>query len=402
MTQFGEYTRNEDRYETTVIDGFVVPVEDPAEEAEDHPHLVGEDVKAFIDKEIEETKLIVGESYDHAFLTEGTCIIASKPKVGKSYFVMTMALAVAGGHDFLGYETRQADVLYFDYETNEYTRQRRVKNILEANGWEAPEGKLTFSSSKARLGHGFEEMLSEYLTDHPKTELVIIDMYQQIVNEKKSMKENDYEQAYRNFDSLNTLAKWHHAAIVLVMHSRKEINQDDPFSNILGSVGLQGATDQMLTLGRKGLDGPIRIWGKAKTHDSSPMLTLKHEKSLWSVVDNSEWDGYQERSDNDAEYMWSAVRTLVVKVAQDKGIWKGRASALKDLDAEYGIGVLESPKLIGGFLHRYNGMFMKHDNVRVRIIKNGSGGKHYEISDGNLPEMPDGFEPTTAANDIPF
>ena len=394
MTQYGELSRD-DMYRTTVEDGMLVPM---ADEVEDHPHVDGEDVKLFMEKEIKETKLIVGESYEHAFLTEGTCIIASKPKVGKSYFVMTMALAVAGGHDFIGYKTNQCSVLYFDYETNEYTRQRRLKNILDANGWEAPEGKLTFSTSKARVGHGFEDMLGEYLIDHPDTGLVIIDMYQQVVDEKRSVKENDYEQAYRNFDALNELARWFGVAIVLVMHSRKEIDQDDPFSNILGSVGLQGATDQMLTLGRRGLDGPIRIWGKAKTHDSSPMLTMKHEKSLWTVVDDSEWDGYQERSDNDAEYMGSDIRTAVLRIANERGFWKGRASEIKDLAMDYGIGISETPKLIGGFLHRYDGMFLKKDNVRVKIVKNGSGSKQYEISD---TEIPDGFEKSPLM-ELPF
>lgn len=395
MTQYGELSRD-DMHRTTVEDGMLVPMDD--EVAEEHPHVDGEDVKLFMEKEIKETKLIVGESYDHAFLTEGTCIIASKPKVGKSYFVMTMALAVAGGHDFIGYKTNQCNVLYFDYETNEYTRQRRLKNILEANGWEAPEGKLTFSTSKARVGHGFEDMLAEYLTEHPDTGLVIIDMYQQVVDEKKSAKENDYEQAYRNFDALNELARWFSVAIVLVMHSRKEINQDDPFSNILGSVGLQGATDQMLTLGRRGLDGPIRIWGKAKTHDSSPMLTMKHEKSLWTVVDDSEWDGYQERADNDAEYMGSDIRTAVIRIAKDQGFWRGRASELRSVAQDYGIGIGETPKLIGGFLHRYDGMFLKKDNIRVKIVKNGSGSKQYEISDGELPE---GFEKSPLM-ELPF
>ena len=395
MTQYGELSRDE-TYRTTIEDGMVIPMDTPDEE--DHPHVDGEDVAQFIDKQIKETKLIVGESYEHAFLTEGTCIIASKPKVGKSYFVMTMALAVAGGHDFLGYQTHQCKVLYFDYETNEYTRQRRVKNILDANGWEAPSGQLTFSTSRARVGHGFEEMLAEYLMDNTDTGLVIIDMYQQVVDEKKSMKENDYEQAYRNFDKLNELARWFGIAIVLVMHSRKEINQDDPFSNILGSVGLQGATDQMLTMGRRGLDGPIRIWGKAKTHDSSPMLTMRHEKSLWTVVDNAEWDGYQEQADNDVEYMGSDIRTAVIEIAKNKGCWKGRASDIRSLALDYGIGIGETPKLIGGFMHRYVGMFLKCDGIKVKIVQNGTGGKQYEISDG---ETPDGFE-RSPLMEVPF
>jgi hypothetical protein len=300
-----------------------------------------------------------------------------------------MALAVAGGYDFLGYKTQQCDVLYFDFETNDYTRQRRLKNILEANDWPDPGDSMKISASKARLGHGFEEMLAGYLADHDRVGLVVVDMYQQVVDEKKSSRENDYEQAYRNFDTLNDLARWFGIALVLVMHSRKEVNQDDPFSNILGSVGLQGATDQMLTLGRKGLEGPIRVWGKAKTHDSSPMLTLRHEKSLWRVVDNSEWDSYKDQADNKAEYTSSDIRAAVVKIVEEQVSWRGRASELKDAALEHGIGIEETPKLIGGFLHRYDGMFLKRDGIRITIVKNGSGSSYYEIRDNNIPQ---GFE----------
>ena len=379
-------SKDKSTYKTTVDHGIIVPA---AQEEDLVPEVVAESVDQLITKEIEHTKLIVGDEYDRALLTEGTCIIASKPKVGKSYFAMTMALAVAGGHDFLGYKTHQCGVLYFDYETNEYTRQRRLKNILEANNWDPPGEDMMVSSVKARIGHGFEDMLAGYLEEHPNTNLVIIDMYQQIVDEKKSSRENDYEQAYRNFDLLNELARWYRIALVLVMHSRKEVNQDDPFSNILGSVGLQGATDQMLTLGRKGLDGPIRVWGKAKTHDSSPMLTMTHEKSLWKVVDNSEWDGYSAQADDREEYAGSPIRSVVIKLVKEQTSWKGRARELLDAAAEVGIALDRSPKEIGLFLHRYKGMFSKEDNVMVNIIKNGSGGSTYEIRDGSVP---DGFE----------
>lgn len=67
MTQYGELSRDE-TYRTTIEDGMVIPMDTPDEE--DHPHVDGEDVAQFIDKQIKETKLIVGESYEHAFLTE--------------------------------------------------------------------------------------------------------------------------------------------------------------------------------------------------------------------------------------------------------------------------------------------------------------------------------------------
>ena len=397
MTRYGALLE-EPKHKTTTEGGIIIPIDNPEDEI---VPVEGESVEDLISKEIKETKLIVGENYDNALLTEGTCIIASKPKVGKSYFAMTMAIAIAGGHDFLGYKTRQCDVLYFDYETNDFTRQRRLKNILDANGWEVPNN-ITISQTKGRIGHGFDDSLGSYLVDHPNTGVVIIDMYQQIVDEKKSTRENDYEQAYRNFDKLNDLAKSFGIALILVMHSRKEVNQDDPFSNILGSVGLQGATDQMLTLGRRGMDGPIRMWGKAKTHDSSPMLTLRHENSLWRVVDNAEWDGYQEQSEDEADYIGSSIRRAIIEIVKAEGIWKGRARELTKAAMEIGVGIEEDSRAVGRFLHRYQGMLLNREKILVKIINNGSGGSIYEIKNpDSVKDIPKGFE-QISNNLIPF
>ena len=46
---------------------------------------------------------------------------------------------------------------------------------------------------------------------------------------------------------------------------------------------------------------------------------------------------------------------------------------------QYGIGLTESNKEIGGFLNKMQGMFLDYDNVLVEKIKNGTGPWIYKI-----------------------
>jgi hypothetical protein len=79
---------------------------------------------------------------------------------------------------------------------------------------------------------------------------VVIDVFQIIRSPSKNVKETEYEHAYRDITPLNELAQRHHISIILVCHDRKAVDPDDPFSNILGSTGLQGAATQMMVMFR--------------------------------------------------------------------------------------------------------------------------------------------------------
>ena len=45
----------------------------------------------------------------------------------------------------------------------------------------------------------------------------------------------------------------------------------------------------------------------------------------------------------------------------------------------------ETPKEVGGFLHRHQGRFLDDDRIQIQIIENGTGPKIYRIQ--KLPLM---------------
>lgn len=336
---------------------------------------------ALMQKDLPEPRVIVGVDNELPLLVEGTCILSAKPKVGKSWLALAMCIAVANGDDFLGYKTRKSSALYLDLETSEQLQQKRLRRML--NGAEPPKN-FYLETETDTIENGFVDQIEDYLKQDPNIGLVVIDVFQIIRSTAKSAKETEYEHAYRDITPLNELAQKHHISIILVMHDRKSVDPDDPFSNILGSTGLQGAATQMIVMYRRRKDDPIHISVKGKTIDGLPELNVKLEQAQWSIVDGCN-SAEQERARLISQYNTSSIRKAVIAIAEHNKIWKGRCSTLVNDAIGYEVAVTETPKEVGGFLHRHQGRFLDDDRIQIQIIENGTGPKIYRIQ--KLPLM---------------
>lgn len=348
-----------------------------------------------MEKDLPEPRVFVGVGEELPILLEGTCILSAKPKLGKSWLALCMCIAIANGEDFLGYRTQKCSTLYLDLETSETLQQKRLRKVLKG----APVPKNFYLETETDpLEDGFVEQIEAYLKEDPNIGVVVIDVFQIIRSASKNMKETEYEHAYRDITPLNELAQKHHISIILVSHDRKAVDPDDPFSNILGSTGLQGAATQMIVMFRKRKEDPIHISVKGKTIDGLPELNVKLDRGEWSIVEGVN-DAEREQQRLETEYANSDIRRAVIEIASRNIMWKGRCSTLINDAIEYGIGMTESPKAVGGFIHRHQGRFMKEDDIKIGIIDNGSGAKMYRICkstvdtvDENRVVTVDGFE----------
>jgi len=337
--------------------------------------------EALMDKDLPDPIAYIGVDSELPLLVEGTCILSAKPKLGKSWFALGMCLALANGDDFLGYKTRQCSTLYLDLETSEVIQKRRLKRYLK--GKPVPKN-FYLETETDSIDNGFVEQIEAYLEQDPNIGLVVVDVFQIIRSPSKNFKETEYDHAYRDITPLNNLAQKHHISIILVSHDRKSVDPDDPFSNILGSTGLQGAATQMIVMFKRKKDDPIHVSVKGKTIDGLPDLNVKLENAEWSVVEG--YDGVSRDKEKALwEYRESLIRTAVVQIASNNTMWKGRCSSIIKGAIENDIPLTDSAKIVGGFLHKHQGRFLAEDNIKIRIINNGTGPKIYEIT--NLPLM---------------
>lgn len=75
-------------------------------------HTIDSDV--LFEKQLEKRKFIVD-----GLLPEGLTVLSGDPKIGKSFFALSLSVSVAKGESFLCFPTRRCDVLYFSFEDDE-------------------------------------------------------------------------------------------------------------------------------------------------------------------------------------------------------------------------------------------------------------------------------------------
>ena len=340
-------------------------------------------------KDLPEPKVFIGVDNELPILVEGTCILSAKPKLGKSWLALGMCIAIANGDDFMGYKTRRCSTLYLDLETSEQLQQKRLRKMLKG---EKPPSNFYLETETDTIENGFVDQIENYLQQDSDIGVVVIDVFQIIRSTAKSAKETEYEHAYRDITPLNELAQKHHISIILVCHDRKAVDPDDPFSNILGSTGLQGAATQMIVMFRRRKDDPIHISIKGKTIDGLPELNVKLENAEWSVV---EWGDSAELEKNrkEAEYKNSPIRKAILAIAENNQMWKGRCSTLINDAIGYEVAITEGAREVGGFLHRHQGRFLEADGIKIEIIDNGSASKIYKIQKSTIHTIHENEDP---------
>lgn len=331
---------------------------------------------ALLDKDVADPVVYVGVGDEVPLLVEGTCILSAKPKLGKSWFALALCLAVTSGDDFLGRKTKKCSALYLDLETSENLQQRRLKKMLKGA---KVSPRFYIDTETDGLNHGFIDQIENYMEQDPDIGVVVVDVFQIIRSPQKGNKENEYDHAYRDLTPLNALAQKYHISIILVCHDRKAVNEEDPFSNILGSTGLQGAAGQMMVMYKRRKNDPIHISIKGKAIDGEPELDVKFENAVWEVVEGG-GTAEQNTEARIEAYKRSSIRMAVLALVEDTGEWGGRCGQLIKESAEYGIGVAENPKDVGTFINQNIGIFMMVDRINVKPISNGSGSNYYRFS----------------------
>ena len=179
-------------------------------------------------------------------ISQGVNVISGASKIGKSWLMLWLGLQVAQGNSIWGLPTLQCDVLYLSLEDTQRRIKDRLYNLIDS----APDN-LYFAVTSGLIGGGLEEQITDFLTEHPATKLVIIDTLQKVRDSKGSTgKVGMYGNDYDDISSIKRIADGFNIAILLVHHLRKLQDSDDPFNDVSGSTGIIGAADTNFILRR--------------------------------------------------------------------------------------------------------------------------------------------------------
>ncbi|MCF2616602.1 AAA family ATPase [Oscillibacter valericigenes] len=106
------------------------------------------------------------------FLPAGTFILSGQPKIGKSFLMLMLCWCVSEGKPFLGFETRQSEVLYLTLEDTDARIQERLARMFGTD-WDGTKLHLTFRTTLS--GNDLIQQLENFVFDHPETRLIVID-----------------------------------------------------------------------------------------------------------------------------------------------------------------------------------------------------------------------------------
>lgn len=195
------------------------------------------------DMEFDPVKMVIP-----GLLPPGLAVLGGKPKIGKSFFTMQMAVAVAEGTMFLGETMPQGDVLVFSLEDDQRRLQGRAKALTE--GDPIPRRVRMYKQENRNIKlPDIEKLIEQWAVHQKKPTLVIIDTMVKAMP-KKQAGQDDYAHTTQVLGSLQALALRLDIATLLVHHTSKREDSLDDFDAFLGSTGINGTADTLMLLTR--------------------------------------------------------------------------------------------------------------------------------------------------------
>ena len=215
------------------------------------------------------------------YIVEGLTLIAGKPKIGKSWLLLHVAIAVANGSLTLD-DVRciEGDVLYCALEDNKRRLQSRLTKLLGTYPWPR---RLQFICEMPRLSAGGLDYLKQWIAaaEHPR--LIIIDTFAMVRTPSTNRNQSMYDADYEAVKELRAVANQYNVAIVLVHHLRKQV-ADDAFDTVSGTLGLTGAPDTVLVIQRDA-SGNTVLHGRGRDLvEIEKALTFNKDTCVWSIT----------------------------------------------------------------------------------------------------------------------
>lgn len=212
--------------------------------------------------------------FAEGMVTPGFNVIFGRKAMGKSFFMVQLAHAIAEGLPFLDRPTTPAKVLYVSFELDERDTADRFKalaplseNAYIVHGW-PPGEKALPALERAITAHGFQViMFDTFMTMLPRDPQARFDI--------NNYFDSEYYRAWR------MTAKKHDAAVVGSWHATKA-DREDIFLNLLSGTGFGGQCDCAVEIKRKRGDaaGKLVIAGN---HAADAVVPVLFEDGVFSL-----------------------------------------------------------------------------------------------------------------------
>lgn len=240
-------------------------------------------------------------------LPEGAFLLGGRPKMGKSWLALSIALAVATGGKALGRAAvAQGDALMLALEDNERRLQERLRILLGGDAVDV--SRLTLRTDCPRLDKGGTLVVQNWLESHPGARLVVVDTLAK-VKPRRRPGGDAYAEDYDAVQPFVELAKHHRVTLLIITHLRKLGMGEDIFDAITGTLGTTGGVDGSLVLARERgrAEAVLHVTGRDLPADLELALLWDEPTAQWTLAGTAE------------EYRLSKLQAAIVAAIRASG-----------------------------------------------------------------------------------
>jgi hypothetical protein len=210
------------------------------------------------------------------YITEGLTFLVSRPKLGKSWLMLDVSVAIAAGRTTLGtLQPESGDVLYLALDDGERRVQQRLAALLkEEKVW--PK-RLALAIRWRRANDGGLSDIEEWCQSAANPVAVVIDSLDRF----RSLQGGESAQVYDAIEKLQRIARDCRIAIVVIHHERRR-GSGDPLDTIGMLAASSAIADTVLLLKRR--DYGVVLYARGRDlEDSETMLEFDHSAYRWTI-----------------------------------------------------------------------------------------------------------------------
>lgn len=247
---------------------------------------IGQQLTSFTGTELMNMDLPEPEWLVKDLLSMGFFWFGGDPKIGKSYIMLQMLIAIASNdRKFLDRETKHGHCLYIALEDNPSRLKKRLKEL------DAPTNldRLTFKTTWRPFNKGGTEDLLKELKSK-KYIACIVDTYNRAFQMKNS---NDTDEVSRYLGPLQDATKSGKLVIGFVDHHRKKgIYSGDIIQDVSGTISKVGVSDTVWAFYRKRGEKKATLEIASRDADEG-IFKLQADGKFWKVADVVDKDTLQ-------------------------------------------------------------------------------------------------------------
>ena len=218
------------------------------------------------------------------FIAQGVTLLAGRPKMGKSYLALNIALAVGNGRKALSrIDCPQGGVLYASGVTEgsfpEF--QERLNQILRE---QPTPSAVEFVEDMPRLDQGGIGFLRHWARKHPDARLIIHDTLAAFEPRNNPRNSDGYAEAYSTMELLKQVAREFNLSILVITHTNKGTGYEWALDAVMGSTGNTGATDATLVMSKEGEGYTLETFGR-RIKNEKYLIKPDLQLGLWELLE---------------------------------------------------------------------------------------------------------------------